>query len=147
MGLDVEGFEATQSGTGPSGDHVLVSRKAAGRSDPQLGPFVVTLTGLSVPGPGRWVAALIAFGIAAAGGLAAAGKWRLVSPTKLESDRSRACNLLLDELVQLTRAKERGEVGPRTHELTRRKLLDALARIGLPKEAKKSRRLGKPAIT
>jgi len=147
MGLDVEGFEATQSGTGPSGDHVLVSRKAAGRSDPQLGPFVVTLTGLSVPGPGRWVAALIAFGIAAAGGLAAAGKWRLVSPAKLESDRSRACNLLLDELVQLTRAKERGEVGPRTHEQTRRQLLDALARIGLPKEAKKSRRLGKTAAT
>ena len=145
MGLDVEGFEATQSGTGPSGDHVLVSRKAAGRNDPQLGPFVVTLTGLSVPGPGRWVAALIALGIAVAGALAAAGRWRLASTEKLESDRARACNLLLDELVQLTRAKERGEVGPRTHEQTRRTLMDALARIGLPKEAKKTRRVGKPA--
>ena len=147
MGLDVEGFEATQSGTGPSGDHVLVSRKAAGRNDPQLAPFVVTLTGLSVPGPGRWVAVLIAFGIAAAGAFAAAGRWRIASTAKLESDRARACNLLLDELVQLTRAKERGEVGPRTHEQTRRTLMDALARIGLPKEAKKSRRIGKPAST
>jgi hypothetical protein len=145
MGLDVEGFEATQSGTGPSGDHVLVSRKAAGRNDPQLAPFVVTLTGLSVPGPGRWVAALIALGIAAAGGLAAAGKWRIVSTAKLESDRARACNILLDELVELTRAKERGEVGPRTHDQTRRTLIDALARIGLPKEPKKTKRTARTA--
>jgi len=145
MGMDVEGFEATQSGTGPSGDHVLVSRKAAGRNNAQLQPFVVTLTGLSVPGPGRWVAILIAFLIALAGGLAAAGKWKIASTEKIESDRARAVNLLLDELVALTRAKERGEVGPLTHDQTRRSLIDALARIGLPKEARKSKRLGKPA--
>jgi hypothetical protein len=144
MGLDVEGFEATQSGTGPSGDHVLVTRKVAARSDPQLAPFVVTLTGLTMPGPGRWVAILIALVIAAAGGLAGAGKWRIASTEKIESDRARAVNLLLDELVALTRAKERGEIGPHTHDQTRRSLIDALARIGLPKEARKSKRLGKP---
>ena len=145
MGLDVEGFEATQAGTGPSGDHVLVSRKAAGRNDPQLTPFVVTLTGLTVPGPGRWVAIFIAFAIVVAGGLAAAGKWRIASTEKLETDRARAVNLLLDELVLLTRARERGEIGPHTHDQTRRSLIDALARIGLPKEARKSKRIGKPA--
>jgi hypothetical protein len=145
MGLDVEGFEPTQSATGPNGDPVLVTRKVAGRGDARLPPFVVTLTGLSVPGPGRWIAALIAFGIAAVGGLAAAGRFRVVSHQKLESDRARACDLLLNELVQLTRARERGEIGPQTHEQTRRTLVDALSRIGLPKEARKVKRSLKPA--
>lgn len=145
MGMDVEGFEPTQSGTGPNGDPVLVTRKVAGRGDVRMQPFVVTLTGLTVPGPGRWVAVLIALGIAAAGGLAAAGKWRVVSTHKLESDRARACDLLLDELVALTRARERGEVGPQTHEQTRRTLVDALSRIGLPRDARKHKRAVKPA--
>jgi hypothetical protein len=144
MGLDVEGWEATQTGTGPSGDRVLVTRKAARSGDPQIAPFVVTLTGLPVPGPGRWIAIGIAFGIALVGGLAAAGKLRLVSTEKVESDRARACDLLLEELVALTRASERGEIGPQTHEQTRRRLIDALSRIGLPRESRK-KRLPKPA--
>jgi len=145
MGMDVEGFEPTQNATGPNGDPVLVTRKLAGRGDVRMQPFVVTLTGLSVPGPGRWIAVLIALGISVAGGLAAAGRWRPASSQKLETDRARACDLLLDELVQLTRARERGEVGPQTHEQTRRTLIDALSRIGLPKEARKAKRAVKPA--
>ena len=136
MGLEVEGFEPAQDGVGPSGDRVLVTRKLAGRGDHELGPFVVTLSGLPVPGPGRWVAILIALGLVGAGAAAAAGKWRFVSNDRRETDRARACDLLLDELVALEQAKTRGEVGPQTHERTYRALLDALARIGVPSERK-----------
>jgi len=141
MGLEVEGFEPTQDGVGPSGDRVLVTRKLAGRGEHELGPFLVTLTGLPVPGPGRWVAIFIALGLVAAGAAAAAGKWRLVSSDRLETDRSRACDLLLAELVALEQANARGEIGPVTHERTYRALLDALTRIGIPAERKPKKRL------
>jgi hypothetical protein len=140
MGLEVEGFEAPQNAIGPSGDRVLVTRKLAGRGAPEMGPFLVTLSGLPVPGPGRWVAVLIAAGFLAAGAAAVFGKWRIASGERLQSDRARACDLLLDELVALTEAKQRGEIGPQTHERTHRVLVDALARIGLPSEARARKR-------
>jgi hypothetical protein len=143
MGMEVDGFEPAIRDRGPSGDPVLVTGKRAGRGQPELGPVVVTLTGLPVPSAGRWVAIAIAIVFAGAGGLAALGKWRLVSGEKLDTDRSRACDLLLDELVALTRARARGEVGPETHQRTHRTLIDALTRIGLPSEPKTKKRLQK----
>jgi hypothetical protein len=134
MGLEVDGWEAPQTSVGPSGDRVLVTRKVAGRGDPALGPFIVTLSGLPVPGPGRWIAIAIALVFVGAGAAAAAGKWRLVSTERVQSDRARACDLLLDELVAVNRARDRGEIGPQTHERTQRSLMDALARIGIPGE-------------
>jgi hypothetical protein len=139
MGLEVDGWEAAQTSTGPSGDRVLVTRKLAGRGEGAVGPFVVTLNGLPVPGPGRWIAIAIALALVGAGGAAAAGKWRIVSTERVLSDRARACNLLLDELVALSRARDRGEIGPQTHERTQRTLMDALARIGLPSEPRARR--------
>jgi hypothetical protein len=144
MGLEVDGFEPPQDSVGPSGDRVLVTRKLAGRGEHELGSFLVTLTGLPVPGLGRWVAILIALGLAGAGGAAAAGKLRFVSGERLASDRTRACDLLLDELVALEEAKARGEIGPQTHERTHRALLDALARIGIPVDRKTKKRSPKP---
>jgi hypothetical protein len=132
MGLEVDGFEPPQVSVGPSGDRVLVTRKLAARGEPTVAPFTATLTGLPVPGPGRWIAILIALGFAGAGWAAAAGRWRFVSSERIQSDKARARELLLDELVALSRAKERGEIGPQTYERTRRSLMDALARIGVP---------------
>jgi hypothetical protein len=144
MGLEVEGFEPPQESIGPSGDRVLVTRKLAGRGEHELGAFLVTLNGLPVPGPGRWVAIFIALGLAGVGGAAAAGKLRFVSSERLASDRSLACDLLLDELVALEEAKARGEIGPQTHERTHRALVDALARVGIPVERKPKKRSPKP---
>ncbi|HTQ03363.1 MAG TPA: hypothetical protein VMI54_05885 [Polyangiaceae bacterium] len=132
MGLEVDGFEPPQVSIGPSGDRVLVTRKLAARGETQVAPFTATLTGLPVPGPGRWIAILIALAFGGAGWAAAAGKWRFVSTERIQTDKARARELLLDELVALTRAKERGEVGPQTYERTHRALMDALARIGMP---------------
>jgi hypothetical protein len=144
MGLEVEGFEAPQNAIGPSGDRVLVTRKVAGRGSPEIAPFLVTLSGLPVPGTGRWVAVFIAVGFLAAGAAAVFGKWRIASGERVETDRARACDLLLDELVALTEARQRGEIGPQTHERTHRALVDALTRIGLPTEPKPRKRAQKP---
>jgi hypothetical protein len=143
MRLEVEGFEAPQDAIGPSGDRVLVTRKLAGRGTSEFAPFLVTLTGLPVPGPGRWVAVLIALGFVAAGAAAVFGKWKSLSGERVETDRARACDLLLSELVALTEAKQRGEIGPQTHERTHRALIDALTRIGLPSEPRPRKRAQK----
>lgn len=143
MGLEVDGFEPPQVSVGPSGDRVLVTRKLAVRGDTTVKPFFATLTGLPVPGPGRWIAIFIALAFGGVGGAAAAGKWRFVSNERIQTDKARARELLLDELVALTRAKERGEVGPQTYERTQRSLMDALARIGMP-VAKPSKAIRKP---
>ena len=144
MGLEVDGWEAPQTGVDPSGNRVLVTRKLAQRGEAAIAPFVVTLSGLPVPGPGRWIAIAIALAFVAAGAAAAGGKWRLVSTERVQSDRARACDLLLDELVALNRAKERGEIGPQTHERTQRALMAAIARIGLPTAPKPRKATRKP---
>jgi hypothetical protein len=61
----------------------------------------------------------------------------------LERDAERAKQVLLDELVDLTRARRQERIGPGTFESARRTLVDALSRIvstqpGLGKKAKKS---------
>lgn len=140
MGLEVDGWEQPREDRGPRGDRVLVTRKVVGRGEPEVGAFRVVLTGLPVPDEGRWVAVLIAAAFMSLGGLAAAGKLRLVSTERLESDQARARELLLEELVALDQAKQKGEIGPNTHERAHRALVDALTRIGLPREKKKRRR-------
>jgi hypothetical protein len=140
MGLEVEGFEQPREDRGPRGDRVLVTRKVVGRGEPEVGSFRIVLTGLPAPDEGRWVAVIIALTFAAFGGLAAAGKLKLVSSERLESDQARARDLLFEELVTLDRARKDGEIGPNAHERAHRMLVDALARIGLPREKKRRKR-------
>jgi hypothetical protein len=140
MGLEVEGFEQPREDRGPRGDRVLVTRKVVARGEPEVGAFRVVLTGLPVPDEGRWVAVVIALGFMSLGGLAAAGKLKLVSTQRLEGDQARARDLLFEELVTLEEARKNGEIGPTAHERTHRLLVDALARIGLPRERKKKLR-------
>jgi hypothetical protein len=145
MGLEVEGWEQPREDRGPRGDRVLVTRKVVGRGEPEVGAFRVVLTGLPAPDEGRWVAAIIALVFAGFGGLAAAGRLKLVSTERLENDQARARELLFAELVALSKAKKDGEIGPNAHERAHRQLVDALARIGLPREKKKKKR-GRSAL-
>lgn len=140
MGLEVEGFEQPREDRGPRGDRVLVTRKVVARGEPEVGAFRVVLTGLPVPDEGRWVAVMIALVFMAGGGLAAAGRLKLVSTERLEGDQARARDLLFAELVTLDKARKNGELGPKAHDRAHRLLVDALARIGLPREKKKRRR-------
>lgn len=144
MGLEVPDWEAPRDGVGPRGDRVLVTRKVVSRGADEIREFTVTLTGLPVPGPGRWIASGIALAFALLGWAAATGKLRLVSQERAQGDRARARDLLIAELVSVTRARERNEIGPNAYDRTHRLLVDALARIGLPSEPKRTKKSSKP---
>ncbi|HVR20053.1 MAG TPA: hypothetical protein VMS65_10165, partial [Polyangiaceae bacterium] len=78
----------------------------------------------------------VAFLFAGLGGLAARGDFHLASAEKVQSDRVRARELILRELVLVERAKDAGQLGPNAYDRAHRALLDALARIGVPDEKK-----------
>ncbi len=144
MQLDIDGFERPQTDVNQNGQRVVVTRHVARRGEPALESFNLMLSGIPTPGPGRWVAVLIAAALAALG----FGVWRGVigqeTQTELEErDAERAKQVLLDELVDLTRARRQERIGPGTFEGARRTLVEALSRIvsvqpGLGKKGKKS---------
>ncbi len=140
MGLEVDGFEPPREGTGPSGDHVLVTRRLVGRGEPEVGAFTIVLTGLPTPDEGRWVAVAIALAFGVAGGLAAAGKLKIAPTERHLGDRARARDLLFSELVVLAKARHRGEIGPTAYDRAHRSLVDAIARIGVQQDKKRGRR-------
>jgi hypothetical protein len=155
MEIDVEGFEKPQIDVSQTGQRVMVTRRVAVRGQASgLGPFTASLAGIPTPGEGRWIAALIATLLAGLGVAAFRGKLGDESQQDLqERDAERARRVLLDELVDLTRARREGRVGPSTYESARRALVEALARIvslnpGLgkkPKAGKSGKRAKKGA--
>jgi hypothetical protein len=144
MEVDVDGFEKTQSDVSQTGQRVLVTRRVAVRGQASgLGDFTASLAGIPTPGSGRWIAAMIAAVLAGLGFAAFRGKLGGETNADLQDrDAERARRVLLDELVQLTRARREERIGPSTYESARRALVEALARIvslnpGLGKRAKK----------
>ncbi len=145
MEVDVDGFEKPQSDVSQTGQRVLVTRRVAARGQAQgLGEFTASLAGIPTPGSGRWIAVLIAAALAGLGVAAFGGKLGAETQQDLqERDAERARRVLLDELVDLTRARRQQRIGPSTYESARRALVEALSRIvsmnpGLGKRAKKS---------
>lgn len=154
MEIDVEGFEKPRTDTSQTGQRLLVTRRVAVRGQPSgLGAFTASISGIPTPGEGRWYAVLIAAALAALGVAAFRGKLGDETQADLQDrDAERARRVLLDELVELTRARHEGRIGPSTYESARRALVEALARIvsanpGLGKRAKKpgAGRAGKKA--
>jgi hypothetical protein len=140
MNLEVSpGFEVPQVAAGPRGDRVLVTRRVAQKNADTSRTISVALSGLHVPGPGRWVAVCIALVFAGFGVLAASGELRIASTERVQGDRGRARELILRELVLVERAKAAGDIGPNAYERAHRALLDALARIGVPEEKKRKK--------
>jgi hypothetical protein len=130
MQLDVDGFEKPQTDVNQNGQRVLVTRHVAKRGEPALGSFGVVLSGIPSPGPGRWYAVLIAAALAALGVGVSRGKLGQRAQAEIaERDAERARQVLLDELVLLTRARREERIGPSTYESARRSLVEALARI------------------
>jgi hypothetical protein len=144
MQLDIDGFERPQTDVNQNGQRVVVTRHVAKRGEPEIGSFNVMLSGIPTPGPGRWVAVLIAAALAALG----FGVWRgiIAHETQAdlqERDAERAKQVLLDELVVLTRARRQERIGPSTFENARRALVEALSRIvstqpGLDRKSRKA---------
>jgi hypothetical protein len=143
MEIDVAGFEKPQVDVN-NGQRLLVTRRVAVRGQASgLGGFTATLSGIPTPGAGRWIAVLIATVVAGLGVAAFRGKLGNETQANLQDrDAERARRVLLDELVDLERARRDGRIGPSTYESARRALVEALARIvsanpGLGKRAKR----------
>jgi hypothetical protein len=146
MELDVEGWEKPQIDATQTGQRVLVTRRQAVRGESNgLGDFSAHLSGIPTPGAGRWIAALIAAALGALGFAAFRGRVGGETQAELhERDAERARRVLLDEVVDLTRARREGRIGPGTYESARRVLVDALSRIvsSAPGGGKKAKRQG-----
>ena len=129
MGMSVAGFPAAQRAD-RSGRKVLMTKKQSAGPGDEMQTVEITLSGLPVPGPGRWVAAALA------ASTVIGGVWfftrkrdERVLPDDTRQDLEEAKNALLDEIVSLERAHKKGDIGPKTYEKVRNALLDALARI------------------
>jgi hypothetical protein len=141
MAMEVrDGFPPPEVSESTLGDRVLNTARQIKPGETPIGDIVVSLTGLRVPGLGRWVAVAIAFVFACFGGLAARGDLRIASVERVQGDRARARELILRELVAVELAKTSGGIGPNAYERAHRSLVDALARIGIPEEKKPTKK-------
>lgn len=129
MRLEVDGFEQPQVAAN-QGKRVLVTRKLLERGDELEKGFTITLSGLPVPGYGRWIAVMLALGLGGVGVAAARGALELGKESSKAADLKNAREVLLGELVEVERSRERGDLGPRAYADARRVLLNALARLG-----------------
>ncbi|XYH97069.1 carboxypeptidase-like regulatory domain-containing protein [Sorangium sp. So ce1128] len=148
MTLNVADFPAAQRTQNRDGKKILITEKQSSRAEGGLRTIEITLAGLPTPGVGRWVALLLA-GATVIGG-AALNLVRRREADRGPDDEERrelleARDALLDEFVELERARKRGDVGPKTYERVRGALLDALARLVAMIEARPAR--GKTAGT
>jgi hypothetical protein len=103
------------------GQRALITEKQIRREEPPLKNVSVVIRGLPTEGPARLVATLLSAGGLLLGLVFGTKK---PSPRDWRGERTR----LLDELVELERARKAEEVGPKTYERARRELLDAIAR-------------------
>ena len=140
MGLEVSGFPSAQR-TDRNGRKVLVTKKQSSGPGDEMRTVEITLSGLPVAGPGRWIA--LSLGVVAMG----AGAFYLTKrkddgelPEEIRLDLEEAKTALLDEIVALERAHKKGDVGPKTYARVRVALLDALARIVQRLEAGRPRK-------
>ena len=130
MALKVVGFPDAQK-VARDGKRLLVTERQFSRSERgQQASVEITLTGLPVPGPGRWIAAALAV-IALGSGVAYVARRRddgeIDDDTR--NDLLEAREALLSEIVALERAHRSGEIGPKSYARLKSSLLDALAQI------------------
>jgi hypothetical protein len=131
MQLEVDGFDPPQVGTNQQGQRVLISRKQFRREE-AASEIRIALSGLPSAGNGRWVAVAIAVAFAGAGFVSARGG--LTKPAKKSKrgsgeDIKAAREILLEELVAVEQAKQRGDLGPRAYSQAHQTLVDALTRL------------------
>jgi hypothetical protein len=143
MNLDVEGFDRPVPTANNNGQRVLVAVKQLRRRDEEIKEFTATLSGIPVPGPGRWFAVMIALGFSISGVFAARGAFDDAGSGKTAAaDKKKARELLLRELVLLEAARRAERIGPRSYQQSRDRLIDAVARLGVvaerPRGAKKT---------
>lgn len=130
MGLSVAGFPPAEQTKNREGKRLLMTGKQAPRDEGGVRKLEITISGLPTPGPGRW----IAVGLTCSAFFGAAFFLsRRKGDQQIDEDALRelheARDALLDEIAELTRAHQRGDVGPRTYGRVKNALMDSLARI------------------
>lgn len=121
--LSVEGFHPAELRHDSRGERFLVAERRMRPEDPKLTALTIAIQDLPTPGPGRWVALLIA-----ACGVATGLAFSFSRPPSRATGDGKVRANLLDELEALERAHRAGDVGPKTYESARKRLVDALAR-------------------
>lgn len=133
MTMEVGGFEDVEEGRGRKGTrHLIASRDFMEEKTAAPSLIEVTIAGIPTPPAGRGVSVIVAAGLALLSlGQALFNRRRRknASQALFTGDVERAQELILDELVGLEQAFARKEVGRKTHERTRRQLLEAYARL------------------
>jgi hypothetical protein len=123
--LAAKGFPPAEVRHDSQGQSFLVTERRLRPEDPKLTTLGVAIHDLPTQGPGKWIATFLAASCVLLGLVYALnGRQRAAAGGERKSTRT----ALLDDLLQLERAKQSGEVGPKTYERTRREIIDALAR-------------------
>jgi hypothetical protein len=119
--LTAAGFPPPESRRDSRGQKFLITERHARPDDPALASLSVGIRGLPSAGPGR----LLATVLAACG--VATGFAVVFSRRRLKASPKRARAAILNDLVSLERARAAGDVGPKTYERARRRLINVLA--------------------
>ena len=129
MALKVASFPDPQKVT-RDGKRLLVTERQVSRSESGAQTIEITLTGLPVQGPGRWIAVLLAV-VAGVSGIVYVVRHRDEGEVDddTRNDLVEAREALLSEMVALERAHKSGDIGPKSYARVRASLVDALARI------------------
>jgi hypothetical protein len=129
MKLDVVGFPPPQSTTDEKGQRLLITERQLRKDEPALKSVSLVVSGLPGEGIGKIVATVLAAATLLAG--IVLGSRKPARKLDLQAERQRH----LEELEELERARARGDVGPKTYEKERRRILDAVARTFVDEEA------------
>ena len=127
---------------GDAGRKYLVTEMQRKIGDEPFQRLDITLRGIPGPGPGRWIAALLALFTVGIGIVLALRSPAAAAPTRGDFDARRA--ELLDRARVIEERYTAGEIGPEFHEEQLRILTDELAAL-LYEEQQQTR--GKPKLT
>jgi hypothetical protein len=123
--LVASGFPPAEVRHDQQGQSFLVTERRLRPDDPKLTALALGIHDLPTPGPGKWLATLLAAcGVAVGLVLALSGQSRTSERGEAKSNRAS----ILEELAEVERGRAGGEIGPKTYERVRRQLIDALAR-------------------
>jgi hypothetical protein len=123
MSVVASGFPAAEVRHDGQGQAFLVTERHMRPDEPRLTALSISIGGLPTRGSGPWVATILAAVAVALGVLAGFRRARVEGGPKEDVAAS-----LLEELLSLERARTSGEVGPRTYERQRQRLIDSLSR-------------------
>jgi hypothetical protein len=129
--LVAQGFPPSESRHDQQGQNFLVTERRLRPDEPKLTVVSLGIHDLPTAGPGRMFASLLAACGVVVGLVFAFGGRR---PGRGPGEDRNSRKALLEELAGLERAREAGDVGPKTYERARRELIDALARTLTRKE-------------